>query len=159
VVVRRKPRAIICDDDDGILAVLRHAMEKMGYEILTAETPITCAFYREHVDSCPQHNRCTDVLITDYKMPNMTGLELLELQHKGGCKLTSKNKALMTASEDSTLRKKAEALGCQFFPKPLPISTLVAWLRECEKRIDLTEPLASNLFLPAGKKSIEVPKS
>jgi len=153
----RKPRAIVCDDEDLILAVLRRVLEKMGYEVITVETFITCAFYREHVDSCP--HRCTDVLIIDYKMPDITGMELLELQHKGGCKLTSKNKALMTGCDDSTLITKTEALGCQFFPKPLHIPTLVAWLRECEKLFDVTEPLASDLFLPAKKKSISVPKS
>jgi CheY-like chemotaxis protein len=155
----RKPRAIVCDDDSLIQSLVRDLMEKMGYEVLTAETPVTCAFYREHVDSCPQHNRCADVLITDYQMPHMTGLELLELQHKGGCKLTSRNKALMTAHEDPALRKKAEALGCKFIAKPSLVSTLAVWLRECEKRVDLAEPLASELFLPAKKKSIDEPRS
>jgi CheY-like chemotaxis protein len=153
----RKPRAIVCDDDNVILDVFRHILEEMGYEVLTADTPVRCAFYREHLDSCPQHHRCADIFITDYYMPDMTGLELLEMQHQGGCKLTSKNKALMTGTEDSELRKRAAVLGCHFFPKPLLISTLVAWLKECEKRFDLSEPLASDLFLPAKKKSLNMP--
>jgi CheY-like chemotaxis protein len=148
----RKPRAIVCDDDDVILAVFRHILEQSGYEVLTADTPLTCAFYREHSDSCPQHNRCTDVLVTDYAMPGMTGLQLIEMQHHGGCKLTSKNKALMTGGEDSGLQERAAALGCYFFTKPVIISTFLAWLKECEERYDLSEPLASDLFLPAKKK-------
>jgi hypothetical protein len=80
-------------------------------------------------------------------------MELLEIQHQRGCKLTSKNKALMTVSEEPNLRKRAAALGCHFFPKPLLISTIMAWVRECERRIDLSEPVASELFLPAKEKT------
>jgi CheY-like chemotaxis protein len=150
----RKPRAIVCDDDSLILGLVRDVLERMGYEVLTADTPVTCAFYRDHIDSCPQHHRCADVLITDYRMPHMTGLELLELQQRGGCKLTSRNKALMTARDDPALRERAEALGCKFILKPTLVSTLAAWLRECEKRVDLSDPLASDLYLPVKKKSI-----
>ena len=152
----RKPRAIVCDDNDVILDVFRRILEAAGYEVLTADTPVTCAFYREHVDGCPQHNRCTDILITDYAMPGMTGLELLETQHHRGCKLASKNKALMTGTDNAALRKRTAALGCHFFPKPLLISTLLAWIKECEKRFDLSEPLTADLFLPARKKPLPV---
>jgi CheY-like chemotaxis protein len=152
----RKPRAIICDDDEVILHVFRHALEQEGYEVLTAETPLTCAFFRDHAESCPQHDRCTDVLITDYAMPQMTGLDLLEMQHLRGCKLTSRNKALMTGREDLELRKRTEALGCFFFPKPIAISELMDWIWGCQRRTDLSEPLAAELFLPAKQKSIYV---
>ena len=62
----------------------------------------------------------------------------------------------MTGSEDPDLRKKAVAPGCHFFPKPLLISTLMAWVREYEGRFDLSEPLASDLFLPAKKEDLYV---
>lgn len=155
----RKPRVIVCDDEDMVLGVFRHIFERMGYEVLTADTPITCAFYRENADTCPQHERCTDILITDNNMPNMTGLELLEMQHHRGCKLTSKNKALMTGNTDSRLGEHAAVLGCQFFPKPVSISAIIAWVKDCEKRIDLSDPLASDLYLPVMKKSLYVSSS
>lgn len=152
----RKPRAIVCDDDDVIIHVFRHLLEAEGYEVLTAGTPMTCSFYRDHADTCPQHNRCTDILVTDHSMPGMTGMELLELQHRGGCKLTSENKALMTGIDDRQLKERAVSLGCHFFAKPLLVPTLLEWIRECEKRFDLSEPLASDLYLPARKENLSV---
>jgi len=155
----RKPRAIVCDDEQSILAVFRTVLEKMGYEVLTATTPMTCAYYREYADSCPQHNRCSDILITDYDMPGMTGLEMLETQHQRGCKLTSKNKALITAREDPKLKERTELIGCQFISKPMRIAAITAWVKECEKRINLSEPLASDLYLPATGKSFSLESS
>ena len=149
----RKPRAIVVDDDELILDIFRHIFESIGYEVLTANTSMTCAFFREHTNSCPQHDRCTDILITDNNMPNMTGLELLEMQHHRGCKLTSKNKALITGNEDSKIAERATVLGCQLFPKPVPVSTIITWAQECEKRVDISEALASDLYLPARKES------
>jgi CheY-like chemotaxis protein len=150
----RKPRAIICDDDIQILDIFKRTLDRMGYEVLTSETAITCAFYREHANSCPQHDRCADVLITDYEMPDMTGIDLLEMQHRGGCKLISKSKALMSTNDDPRLKKRVEALGCHFFLKPLFTTTLRAWLKECQTRFDLSEPLASELFQPAKKMTV-----
>ncbi len=155
----RKPRVIICDDEPTILEIFRTVMEKLGYEVLTASTPMTCVFYREDADECPQHNRCTDILITDQNMPDMTGLELLELQHQKGCKLTGKNKALMTGNADPELKERAETLGCRFLSKPMNISEITSWVRQCEKRIDLSEPLAADLYLPAQKKLVAVESS
>ncbi|MDP2156436.1 MAG: response regulator [Nitrospirota bacterium] len=128
----------------------------MGYEVVTAETPITCAFYREDADSCQHHTRCADILVTDHNMPGMTGLELLEMQHQKGCRLTSKNKALMTALIDPELRERTEQLGCRFLSKPMSISTITAWVKECETRFDLSEPLATDLYMPATGKSLSV---
>jgi CheY-like chemotaxis protein len=146
----------VCDDDEVILHVFKHMLEAAGYEVLTADTPVTCSFFRERSDICPQHDRCTDILVTDYTMPGMTGMELLEMQHSGGCKLTSKNKALMTGKDDSQLRERAAVVGCQFFPKPVLLSTLLAWIKECEERFDLSEPLASDLLLPGKKENFYI---
>ncbi len=155
----RKPRAIVCDDEQSIQDIFRRVLEKMGYEVLTAATPMTCAFYRDDADSCPQHNRCTDILVTDHNMPDMTGMELLEMQHQRGCKLTSKNKALMTALDDPGLKERAEGLGCRFLTKPMNISEITSWVRQCEKRFDLSEPLARELYLPAKGKSLQAEAS
>ena len=155
----RKPRVIVCDDEDIILEVFKHIFEAVGYEVVTADTPVTCAFYADDAGCCPKQNRCTDILITDNQMPKMTGIELLELQHQKGCKLTSKNKILLTGREDSELRTRAEALGCHFLPKPVPIHVMLALVKECEGRVDLSDSLAFELFLPAKQEPLLVSSS
>jgi len=152
----RKPRILVCDDNDQIRDFFRRLLERRGYEVLTAETPMTCAFYKDHGDHCPQHERCTDILITDYEMPVMTGMDLLELQHRGGCRLTTRNKAIMTGNDNPEMRKSAEALGCQLFTKPPVITALITWLEECQERINLAEPLVSELYFPAKGKSFQL---
>ena len=152
----RKPRILICDDNDQIRDFFKRIFERRGYEVLTAETPMTCAFYRDNGNHCPQHERCTDILITDYEMPVMTGIDLLELQHRGGCKLTNRNKAILTGNDDPEIKKAAEALGCQLFTKPPLISALITWLEECQQRFNLAEPLASELYFPAKKRAFDL---
>jgi hypothetical protein len=34
------------------------------------------------------------------------------------------------------------------------LTTLFAWLKECEERLDLSEPLASDLYLPSRKEDL-----
>ena len=145
--VMRRPRAIVCDDDGVILFYYTRILKAEGYEVVSADSPTMCAFYEGNSKSCPLNARCADLIITGNDMPGMSGIELFETQHLGGCKLTSQNKALITGNRSPMLKKRAEALGSQLFLKPLSLSTLLAWLKECQGRIDLSEPLASSLSL------------
>ena len=143
----RNLRVIVCDDDEIILDVFHQLFEAMGYDVIVSEGPLTCAFYYDKTTSCPQGQRCTDILITDNRMPGMTGIELLELQHNGGALITTikkewKNKILITGMENPELRSRAESLGCHFLSKPVPIPSIMAWVKQCEERVDLDEPLA-----------------
>lgn len=47
----RKPRAVVCDDDDMILDVMRRILEGMGYEVLTADTHYALYLNRLHCAS------------------------------------------------------------------------------------------------------------
>ena len=48
----------------------------------------------------------------------------------------------MSGDLDNKWQKMLEGLGCTFFSKPFNISELLAWLDDCEKRIDLSKPIA-----------------
>ena len=61
---------LLVDDEPRILSALRRALRREGYELLTAETSREAL---EHLASGP-----VDCVLSDHKMPGLTGLELLE---------------------------------------------------------------------------------
>lgn len=138
----RKPRAIIYDDEIILLNLFMRWMVHRGYEVLTFNKPVVCPLYEMNAEKCTQEYQCADVVITDFKMPRMTGLELLQSQHQRGCKLDVKQKAIISGDIEHENRILIREMGISFFQKPLIIPEFSEWLSECEKRIDLSVPLA-----------------
>jgi len=62
-------RVLIVDDEVRILTALRRSLRREGWEILTAESPAEAL---RMIDDAP-----VDVVLSDYKMPGMSGLEML----------------------------------------------------------------------------------
>jgi len=123
-------------------------MVQRGYEVLTFNEPSVCPFYEIHPDKCLQEHKCADVVITDFKMPVMTGLELFQNQHKIGCKLDVEHKAVISGDLGREHRNSIKEMGGSFFKKPLIIPEFSKWLAECEKRIDLSVPLVPLQQIP-----------
>lgn len=136
----RKRRVIIFDDEPVVLLVLEDFFTSRGYEVLTYGAPVDCPLYNGE-ESCRNEAPCGDIVLTDYQMPRMNGIELLQTQARRGCKLNSKNKALMTGFMDGEKAEAVQALGAAFFEKPLPLDVLGRWLDECEQRMDLSQPV------------------
>lgn len=139
----RKRRAIIFDDEVIVLNLYRDLFLSKGYEVFAYAAPVVCPIHAENAAAAAGLNPCADVLITDYMMPRMNGLDLLLEQRRHGCRLTMKNKALITGLAHDELRQKISELGCAFFDKPIDLEKLEAWITECEKRVDLSQPLAA----------------
>jgi CheY-like chemotaxis protein len=79
---------------------------------------------------CPQGHACGDMLITDNRMPGMTGLEFVEHQSRRGCKGIVGNKLVVSGSWTPAEIATAEQLGCKVLHKPYNISQLVSWVEE-----------------------------
>jgi len=100
----RKKRVILFDDDPLLLNMLKTFFELKNYEVLTFNGPVRFPVY--HNDKCcDDRHLCGDVLITDYKMPGMTGIELLRAQTRLECRLTVRNKAIMSGSVAPAVRR------------------------------------------------------
>lgn len=64
-----RPVVLLVDDEPRILSALRRALRREGWEVLLAETS------REALALVDE--RPVDLVLSDHKMPGMTGLELL----------------------------------------------------------------------------------
>ena len=142
VINMRKLRVNIFDDDVSNLKMLKFFMSQRDYEILTFEKPVVCLIHGAKSDKCDTGKPCADIIMTDYQMPEMTGIEMLLHQEKRGCKVDIRNKIVMSADLDNKGQEVLEELGCTFFNKPFKLNELSACLDDCEKRIDLSKPLA-----------------
>ncbi len=129
-----KLRAIVLDDDDAINALVSNILRKRGYEVYASSEPFLSQVYMGSGCSCSVGHTCTDIIITDNNMPNMSGLEFLERQKRMGCKV--QNTAVMSGSWTKEEIEHAKKLGCHVFNKPFKIDEIKKWLNECEKELD-----------------------
>lgn len=84
-MARKQPLILVVDDESHILHVVNLKLSKAGYEIITAEDG------EEGLEMAIEHR--PDLVITDYQMPFMTGLELcMQMKQKPE---TEKTPALM----------------------------------------------------------------
>jgi len=137
----RKPRVLIFDDHAGIVRALEEFFTSRGYEVFSFTEPVGCPLYGGCEDCCNELLPCADIVITDFRMPRMTGIELLQRQAQRGCKLDIRNKAVMSASMHAEKEKAITDSGCAFLHKAALVPELLDWLSEREKHFDLSRPL------------------
>ncbi len=139
----RKRRAVVIADEEIIVDLFKDFFSTRKYEVFSFTSPVVCPICEKNGNLCNTSYPCADVIITDFNMPDMNGLELLQEQSKHGCKLRKENKALMSGYLDKESYRKVKQLGYAFFQKPIEFSEISAWLDECEKRVDLSQPLGT----------------
>ena len=91
-----KLRAFVFEDNDALRTTISSILEKRGYEVFSYSEPLLCPVYLDR--ECPHEHPCMDILITDVRMPNMTGLDFIENQRRYGCKAIVSNKAVISGA-------------------------------------------------------------
>lgn len=139
-------RIIIFEDDPLSRELLLRSIGQLGHEVLAFPDPLACPLYTRDDCSCSQQHPCGDLLISDNRMPRMTGLEFVRRQAEQGCKGAAVNKALISGAWTDAQRLEAQRLGCKILGKPFSPTELLAWIREREASINPHRQLAT---LPA----------
>lgn len=131
------PRIILLEDEDLIRFSLSTKLSKLGFEVMSFSDPTQSPVFFEGTTDCPLPDgyRCGDFLLTDNRMPNMTGLEFIELQLNRGCRGIAKNIAIMSAFWSKEDIEKAQLLGCEIFQKPCEFEKIKSWLTSRERNL------------------------
>jgi response regulator RpfG family c-di-GMP phosphodiesterase len=114
-----RPVLLIVDDEARILTALRRVLRSESYEILTAETPAEALQLLDE--------RSVDLVLSDHKMPGMSGLELLA---RAALKQPSAGRILITGWTEEVPPADLAAIGVRaLLPKPWDNAELKATLR------------------------------
>lgn len=118
----RRARVLLAEDDDDVRFALSDLLQARGYEVIAVPDGravlehIGAAILLERRDEPP------DCIISDVRMPGVTGLTLLESMRSRGWTIPI---VLMSAFGDDALRAKAAALGATaFLDKPIDLERL-----------------------------------
>jgi CheY-like chemotaxis protein len=119
----RPPRIIVAEDEPDVRQLVVVALRALGYEIIEARNG--AELLDELGDGLLEDDaaRRPDVIISDIRMPGLTGLEIL-----AGLRAAEWPTAivLMTAYPSRETREEAERLGADaFFAKPFDIEDLM----------------------------------
>ena len=113
---------LIVDDDDSILSILKNSLIKLGHEYRV----VTASDGYQALDQLKQFH--FDLVVTDYKMAGMNGLELLDKIHQAQ---TEVRVILMTAYGNTTVEAEAGRLKAyRYLSKPLEIETFRQVVKE-----------------------------
>ncbi|MBO1225566.1 MAG: response regulator [Candidatus Scalindua sediminis] len=130
----KKLRAIVLDDDYILRTLINDILKNRGYEVHSSSEPFFCPVYLDSKCPCPVEHFCSNIIITDINMPNMTGFEFIENLKRNACKI--QNVAIMSGRWTDEELEHAKRLGCHTFEKPFKIDEFGKWLDDCEKKLD-----------------------
>ena len=109
---------LVVDDEAGVRYVAGRVLERLGYQVLTAGSGL------EALDIMLRERSRVRALVTDVRMPGMTGLELVELLRTGGMDLP----VLFISGQPDTLVpiRWETAMPRRFLAKPFEIESFTA---------------------------------
>jgi CheY-like chemotaxis protein len=115
VTIEDAKTVVIVDDESDIVTIFKKVLENAGYRVLCFTDPLNAL---EHLKS---HNGSYDLIISDIRMPVMSGIEFATEVRQFNATVTF---MFMSAFEGATLEIKPELQIASFLQKPLLPSQL-----------------------------------
>jgi len=132
--MQQKFKAIVIDDVELCRDFLADVLEDRGYSVAKYAFAQSSPFCRQAGEKCKADQPCADLLLTDNRMPLLSGLEMIEKQQARGCKMVAGHRAVLSGCWSREDLQKAQVLGCQTFEKPYDLKGIDDWLTACEGR-------------------------
>lgn len=121
------PCILLAEDDKEMRALLAHALRRAGYEVVECGDGIDLFEHLRAYFMPVAEPRKVDLVISDIRMPGLSGLEILEGLHKRGA---FPPVVLITAFGDAATHAAAERCGAlATFDKPFDIDDLIVKVR------------------------------
>ncbi len=114
-------RVLVADDDPAMRAMLREALLAEGYEVHEAASGRELLAALSELSANDGSAKPIDLIITDVRMPGMTGLEALRIVARDRFHVSA---VLMTAFPDSEVMNNAEQLGVPLLCKPFALADI-----------------------------------
>lgn len=141
--VVRKPRVVVFNYSGYTQHELTTFFHNNGYETFIVTESVTCPIYgKKKNKTCAGPVLCCDIMVAVQDVERRKSVDLFNRQFRMGCKLTSRNKTVITRSLVRDRFDHITARGVTIFEKPLDFGVFEAWVKDCESRMDLTQRLA-----------------
>ncbi len=125
-----KQSAAVFDDDDLFCSLWVRILKKKEIKVSIYSNPSLYFCSHPSIETCPVETPCVDFLLTDNKMPEMTGLEFLRRIKQMGCKIPDHRKAIISGSLESGDQQKAKQLTSNVFDKSDAKEKISLWIEE-----------------------------
>ncbi len=137
-VAKRRPTLLIVDDEAQILSALKRSLRREGYEIVAVESAAAALRILDE--------RCVDAILSDHKMPGMSGVQLLARAAEIRPDIV---RMLITGWTNEIPAEQLEQVGiCALVTKPWDDVKLKATLREVMGAGQVSSPQEGGLDTP-----------
>lgn len=115
---------LVVDDEESMRSLLASGLNRAGFLVTTANDAAEALSLLVDGDAAPAP---VDILLTDFNMPRLTGLDLVDTLRRAGVELPC---FLMSGDKSEVLAAEALSRGCAgFMGKPFRLPVLLGHIR------------------------------